>query len=97
MNHNRALFLTLKDIEIRVGGMVKANFHLNNRGIEAFLDGGEDDYLDSRRKLSFCFVDSSGGLSILVTIGRFLAKRSFEKCKIWTPRSWCMTTLYVVG
>jgi hypothetical protein len=41
----------MKDIEIRVGGIVNANFHLNNRGIEAFLDGGEDDYPDNRRKL----------------------------------------------
>jgi hypothetical protein len=50
----------MKDIEIDVGGIVKANFHLNTRGIEAFLDEGEGDYLDNRRKLSFCFVDRSG-------------------------------------
>jgi hypothetical protein len=41
----------MKDIEIRVGGIVNANFNLNNRGIEVFLDGGEDDYPDNRRKL----------------------------------------------
>lgn len=73
----------VKDVEIRVGGVCKANFALNNDDIEASLYGGDGDFENDRGQVSFCFGDT-GGLWLDVSIGPFQSEELYRQLSLDT-------------